>query len=123
MEEAKQTEVITETQVKRLFSAIKREIYESVSLSNEENQFLQNCFNNKQFINFIKVDGKEFINLKEAFSLYRKNPSYEMSKVVVTQLRHLWKDYEFFSEVMHTTIQNLEDKYENIAKEKIQHLE
>lgn len=121
--EEETTKIATETQIKRLFSAIKRELYESVNLSTEESQFLQNCFNNKQFINFIKVDTKEYENLKKAFNLYKKNPSYEMCKIVINQFRHLWKDYEIFSEVMDTTMQRLEAHYNNIAEEQIQHIQ
>ena len=123
MEQEKKTKIATETQIKRLFSSIQKELANFVYVSAEDRVFLENCFNNKQFMNFIKVDTQEYENLKKAFSTYRKEMSNETSYNVIKQIHHLWHDYEIFSEIMNTTIQSLENKYENIAKEKIKHLE
>ncbi|MBE6444929.1 MAG: hypothetical protein E7019_02575 [Alphaproteobacteria bacterium] len=119
MEEGTKMESIP--QIKRLLSNIQKNLSERGFMAN--NEFIQECLNNKQFINFVRIDTGEYTDLKKAFSLYKENPSMSAHNALIAQLKKLWSNFEVFNEVLNTTMQRLGNQYENIAQEKIQQLE
>ena len=116
-----ETKMESTPQIKRLLSNIQKNLSERGFMAN--NEFIQECFNNKQFINFVRIDTGEYTDLKKAFSLYKENHSMSAHNALIAQLKKLWNNFEVFNEVLNTTMQRLGNQYENIAREKIQKLE